>query len=168
MRKILLFVSMVLGLWLLPYSATVARAESTRRPRLSRPQIIRLGRLLHMLYKPSEIAKLLEISVDTIYRNYLPAGCPHERDDSGNIWINGIAFKGWAEELLSENRRRKKENPMAPNEGWCFKCNQRVIMVNVQPARVNRYLELLMGTCPKCGTRVNRARKAGAGNDQPR
>ena len=56
---------------------------SDRIPKLSRPQVIRLDRLLQMDYKPFEIAELLEVHIDTVYRSYLPAGCPYEKDEKG-------------------------------------------------------------------------------------
>lgn len=132
--------------------------DSDRRPRLSRAQIIRLSRLLFMDYRPSEIAELLEVSVDTVYRSYIPAGCPHERDETGHIWILGTAFKAWAEEILAE-RKRKKSPPMKPDEGWCLKCNKRVKMISPKTVYSARGREIIQSICKKCGGKVNRARK---------
>ena len=131
--------------------------QSSREPLLSRAQVIRLGRLLHMKYKPSEIAEVLEVNVDTVRRSYLIAGCPHERDEQGRIWIVGTSFKAWAEDVLNK-RKRKSLNPMAIDEAWCFKCNKRVKISSPTVKSVNRYLELLQSYCPDCGTRTNRAR----------
>ena len=36
-----------------------------------------------MDYKLSEIAEVLEVHPDTVYRSYIPAGCPYEKDDKG-------------------------------------------------------------------------------------
>jgi DNA-directed RNA polymerase subunit RPC12/RpoP len=112
-----------------------------------------------MYYRPSEIATILEVNVDTVRRSYLAAGCPCERDEKGHIWIIGTAFRVWAEEILAE-RKRKKSEPMAENEVWCMKCNKRVELVNPKPKRINYHLELLQSKCPECGTKVNRARRA--------
>lgn len=125
-------------------------------PRLARAQIIRLSRLLNMKYKPSEIASLLEVSVDTVRRSYLAAGCPHERDSSGRVWIVGTSFKLWAENVLNK-RKRKSLNPMAKDEAWCFRCNKRVKINKPKKITVNRYLEILQSICPNCSTKVNRA-----------
>ena len=78
------------------------------RPRISRPQVIRLGRLLNMYYKPSEIAEEIGISPDTVYRTYIPAGCPHEVDESGRIWIIGTTFRDWALLILAGRKNRKR------------------------------------------------------------
>lgn len=127
-------------------------------PLLSRAQIIRLDRLLDMMYRPSEIAELIGVNIDTVRRSYLSAGCPHKRDAYQKIWINGVAFKEWANEIIAE-RKRKKTYPMKENEAWCMKCNQRVPIIEPKIKRVNYYIDLLQGKCPQCGTTVNRARR---------
>ncbi len=124
---------------------------------LDRSQIIKLSRLLYMKYKPSEIAKILAVDVNTVYRNYLNSGCPHERDENGNIWIIGTEFREWAQNEIAK-RKKKNDNPMQPNEGWCVKCNQRVLMENPKIVYSGGNREILQSLCPNCGTRVNRAR----------
>jgi len=120
---------------------------------MSRNQVIRLARLLHMRYCPSELASEIGCHVDTVYRSFIPAECPHERDDHGRIWIIGTEFAEWA-------RTTKTKGPrLADGEAYCLKCNQAVKMmgpITVKPT--NRNLELVTGTCPACGTTVNRAR----------
>lgn len=131
---------------------------SDRQPKLARAQIIRLGRLIHMKYRPSEIADLLGVNVDTVRRSYLQAGCPHERDQQGNIWIIGTVFRSWADEVIAE-RKRKKSKPMDEDEAWCVKCNKRVKIINPTIKPVNHYLELLQSVCESCGSIVNRGRR---------
>lgn len=126
-------------------------------PQLGRAQVIRLSRLLNMYYRPAEIAELLDVHVDTVRRSYLAAGCPHRRGKNGHIWIVGTAFKDWAEDVIAKRRRRTSE-PMADDEGWCFKCKGRVKMVKPKILSVNRYIEIQQSICPVCGTKVNRAR----------
>ena len=63
---------------------------------MTREQLARVGHLLNMYYKPSEIAEEIGCHTDTVYRSFLPAGCPHERDERGHIWIIGTAFRDWA------------------------------------------------------------------------
>lgn len=128
-----------------------------QKPKLARAQIIRLSRLIHMKYRPSEIADLLGVNVETVRRSYLQAGCPHERDEHGHIWIIGTSFRLWANEVIAE-RKRKKSKPMAKNEGWCLKCNQRVKMIDPKVKPINHYLELLQSVCINCGSIVNRGR----------
>lgn len=127
-----------------------------RTPSLKHTHIIKLGRLLDMLYKPSEIAEEIGITPDTLYRSYLPAGLPHVRDAQGNIWIHGPAFVSWAKETISKKKSRRVGLP--DDHAWCMKCNQAVELINPRIRITNRYLELLQARCPHCGKTVNRAR----------
>ncbi|MBA4375688.1 MAG: hypothetical protein C0401_05890 [Anaerolinea sp.] len=124
---------------------------------LSRPQIIKLSRLLYMKYKPSEIAKVLDVDVHTVYQNYLKIGCPFEKDTNGNIWIIGTDFREWAQSEIAE-RKKKVNPPMLENQAWCVKCNERVLMVNPKVVYSGGNREILQSICPLCGTKVNRAR----------
>ena len=73
-----------------------------------------------MLYKPSEIAELIGVTTETIYRSHLPAGAPFRKDGSGNIFIHGIEFATWAKNIY----QNRKKGPMSENQAWCCKCNQ--------------------------------------------
>lgn len=127
-----------------------------RQPLLKHTHIVKLGRILDMMYKPSEIAEEIGVAQDTVYRSYLPAGLPHERDDKGNVWIYGPAFVAWARETVS--RRKSKRAGLPDQHAWCMKCNRPVKLNHPQIKTINRYLELMQSPCPRCGTTVNRAR----------
>lgn len=127
-----------------------------RTPHLKHQHIIKLGRLLDMMYKPSEIAEEIGVAQDTVYRSYLPAGLPHVRDADGHVWIHGPAFVAWARETISKKKNRRAALP--DDCAWCMKCNQPVTLVSPKIKSVNRYLELLQAKCPTCGATVNRAR----------
>lgn len=127
-----------------------------RQPLLKHTHIIKLGRLLNMMYKPSEIAEEIGVAQDTIYRSYLPAGLPHIRDAHGGVWIHGPAFIAWAKETVS--KRKSQRTGLPDDHAWCMKCNQPVLMKFPKIKIINRYLELLQAPCPICGTTVNRAR----------
>jgi predicted RNA-binding Zn-ribbon protein involved in translation (DUF1610 family) len=132
-----------------------------RQPLLKHTHIVKLGRLLNMLYKPSEIAEEIGVTQDTIYRSYLPAGAPHIRDNHGSIWIHGPAFVAWAKQTVS---KRKSERAGLPDgHAWCMKCNTPVLIISPRLLTVNRYLELVQGKCPNCGTKINRARARQSG-----
>ncbi len=121
--------------------------------RMRREQIIRLGRLLNMYYRPSELASEIGCHVDTIYRSYLPAGCPHKRDEHGHIWIIGTEFAEWARIAIKHDRI-----PLGKGEAYCLKCRKPVSIVgDIKITPTNRYLELVSGKCPECGKTVNRA-----------
>jgi len=130
-----------------------------RQPLLKHAHIIKLTRLLDMMYKPSEIAEEIGINVDTLYRSYIPAGLPLIRDAHNNCWIHGLAFVSWARETVT--KKKAKRRPLPEGYAWCMNCDQAVEMVAPRVRAVNRYLELLQGTCPHCQRTVNRGRKAG-------
>ena len=130
-----------------------------RTPLLRHTQIIRLERILNMLYKPAELAEEIAVNPDTIYRSYLPAGLPHTRDEHGSVWIHGPAFVAWAKETVS--KRRAKRTGLKPGYGWCLTCNQSVLMTAPTIKPINRYVELMQALCPNCRHVVNRARARG-------
>ncbi len=127
-----------------------------RQPLLKHTHIVKLGRLLDMLYKPSEIAEEIGVTRDTVCRSYLPAGLPHTLDDQGNIWIHGPAFVAWARETISKKKSERAGLP--EGHAWCMKCNRPVLLIKPKIKTVSRYLELLQAPCPHCKTIVNRAR----------
>lgn len=131
-----------------------------RAPHIKHRQIVRIKRLLDMLYKPAEIAEEIGVSPDTVYRSYLPAGCPHTRDDAGNIWIHGPAFADW---VRDQSPRHRKRAALPDNHAWCLKCRQPVPLRAPTVKHVNRYLELLQAHCPACGTTIHRARARSRG-----
>lgn len=127
-----------------------------RQPLLKHVQIIRLERLLDMLYRPAEIAEEIGVTPDTVYRSYLPAGLPHTRDARGNLWIHGPAFIAWAQETIT--RKKSKRQGLPDGQAWCIRCNHPVALVDPRVRPVNRYLELLTARCPDCGATINRGR----------
>ncbi len=127
-----------------------------RQPHLKHTQIIRLSRILNMMYKPSELAEEIGVTQDTIYRSYLPAGLPHERDVSGSVWIHGPAFVAWARQTISKKKSERAGLPL--DHAWCMVCNKSVRLIKPTVKNVNRYIEILQSACPSCRTIVNRAR----------
>ncbi len=124
-----------------------------RSPRLTRYQKLRVRGLLEMPYTPQLLADAIGCHRDTIYRSFVPAGCPHARDERGRITIIGTELSAWYFDNLPTKVTLK------PNEGWCFRCNRPTTMeppLTIKPT--NRHLELVTGTCSDCGGRVNRAR----------
>lgn len=116
--------------------------------RLDGNQKSRLARLLDMLYMPSELAEEIGFSVRQIYRVYIPAGCPHQRDDFNHLWINGKEFRMWIQEVY-------KKQELGLNEAFCLTCKQAVKMIHperIQEGRLIYYLCL----CPNCGRKLAR------------
>lgn len=132
-------------------------------PLLRQKQIVKLARLLDMLYKPAEIAEEIGVTPETIYRSYLPAGLPYTRDAQGNIWIHGPAFVSWAREMIS--KRKSERVALQDDQAWCLKCRGPVQLINPKIKKSNRYLELLQAHCPICGSTINRARSRQSGGD---
>lgn len=127
-----------------------------RQPLLKHTHIIKLGRILNMMYKPAELAEEIEINIDTIYRSYLPAGLPCSRDHYGHIWIHGPSFVKWAKETVAKHK--KARSGLQLGQAWCMKCNQAVELIDPIVKPINRYLEMLQAHCPHCGKKVNRAK----------
>lgn len=128
--------------------------DETIGPVFTRSNILKLSRLLDMLYKPSEIGEEIGVTVEVIYHNYLPAGCPHRRDANNLIWINGTEFAAWARSVNQANK--KKLYLLEENEAWCVHCNQVVVIVGPRERRVRRNLVMVQGKCAICAGKVNR------------
>lgn len=132
-----------------------------RKPYFAHAQTVKLARLLDMDYKPAELAEEISVNVDTVYRSYIPAGCPHERDKNNRIWINGVAFTFWVKDMQARKGRGKKNrSPMPEDQAFCMRCKTRVEMVNPKLKYSTSYLEILQAHCPICGGKINRARAA--------
>lgn len=127
-----------------------------KKPRMTSQQIGKLERLLWMEYKPSEIAEEIGISTDTLYKSYIPAGCPHRRDNHSQIWIVGSEFAEWAR--LTFSKTKKPRAMMGPNQAYCMKCRKAVDISEVKSNERKKHLEFLSGVCPICGSAVYRAR----------
>jgi hypothetical protein len=127
----------------------------SKKPRMTRVQISRLPRLLHMRYSPSEIASEIGCTTEQIYKSYLPAQCPHERDATGHIWIVGDRFREWALRTF----KHQVSHEMAEDEAFCLRCRKPVKIIQPVIRPTNRYLELIQGKCAECGAKVNRGRK---------
>jgi hypothetical protein len=127
-----------------------------RQPLLKHTHIVKLGRILNMLYKPSEIASEIGVSLDTIVRSYIPAGLPHTRDPKGHIWIHGPAFVSWARATVG--KKKSQRVPLPEGFAWCLRCNKPVPLKDPRIKPVNHYIELQQAKCPDCGVTINRAR----------
>ena len=128
------------------------------RHRIARLNIIKLARLMDMMYRPSEIADEIGITTEVIVRSYLPDGCPFERDKAGNIWIHGLSFAGWVREVYE----RRMRYPLGDGEAWCLRCNRVVPLVRPRLRHQGRYTKIYQGKCEACGAKVNRAYAASA------
>lgn len=120
--------------------------------RLSRTQIIRVPWLYDMEYRPVEIAKEIGVTTETVVRTYIPGGAPFERDKAGHLWINGVQFAGWVQEVF----KKRKKISLEEGEGWCCKCNRAVKMTGPRQRYANAYMKILQGHCEGCGGKVNR------------
>lgn len=117
------------------------------RGRLSGVQRMRLGGLLDMLYKPSELAQEIGFSVRQVYRVYIPLGCPCERV-AGRLWINGKSFLEWYE--ITYPRQSLKEN-----QAFCLTCKMPVSMLDAKRKNKGR-LCYWVCNCPHCGRKISR------------
>ena len=127
-------------------------------PKMPRGIVLRLGRLLDMMYKPGELAKELNVSTETVVRSYLPAGAPVMVDAQGKTWVNGKKFALWARECLATDRRGRAARTMSEQQGFCLRCNQVIEMINPRRQQHSQRQGVLQvyGKCPLCGAKVNR------------
>jgi hypothetical protein len=129
--------------------------------KIERGNVMRLQRLMHMKYKPSELAEEMGISADTIRRSYIPAGAPCEIDAQGNIWIIGDVFAKWVVDHAKTHQRKKPKMKMETGQAYCVGCNQIVTLINPKVEKPNaRGVANLTGRCPVCKRKVNRFCKA--------
>ena len=82
-----------------------ATSTPHRKPKFGRSQRLRLSRLLTMRCTPAEIASEIGVAVGTVYRSYLPAGCPAEQGRDRRIWIVGTEFRNWVLSLRTNKQR---------------------------------------------------------------
>jgi DNA-directed RNA polymerase subunit RPC12/RpoP len=47
---------------------------------------------------------------------------------------------------------------MSENQGWCVRCNKRVLMLEPKSVYRGGNREIMQSVCPHCGGKVNRAR----------
>jgi endogenous inhibitor of DNA gyrase (YacG/DUF329 family) len=114
-----------------------------------------------MEYKPSELAEELGVNVLTVYRRYIPAGCPHRKDEHGQIWIHGESFAVWAQGIHKQERA-KKDKVLQSGEGWCLTCKKVVVIQNPHTRPLRGKAGLMEGICPVCGRKVTRTVTLGA------
>ena len=122
--------------------------EMILKGRLSGSQRNRLVRLLDMLYKPSELAEEIGFTRRQVYRVYIPAGCPHSRDEKRYIWINGNEFREWYEETYPRVS-------LAEDEAFCLTCKKPVKLINPTRKQKGR-LHYWVSECPYCGRNLAR------------
>lgn len=122
-----------------------------RQPRVTKQIRDRMGRLLPMEYRPSEIAEVLGVSKDTIYRGWVPAGVPCRRDEVGNLWIVGTDLAAWLRERL-----KKPSVHLREGEAFCLHCQRAVEIGPPIEREVAERAILVRGTCPRCGSSVAR------------
>ncbi|MHA1974130.1 MAG: hypothetical protein ACTSW1_14120 [Candidatus Hodarchaeales archaeon] len=116
--------------------------------RLNGSQRNRLGRLLDMPYKPSELAEEVGFNRHQVYRVYIPEGCPHTRDEKRYIWINGKEFREWYEETYPRVS-------LAKDETFCLTCKKAVKIINPKRKQKGR-LHYWISKCPNCGRKLAR------------
>lgn len=122
--------------------------EIILKGRLDGNQRNKLVRLLDMLYKPSELADEVGFTRRQVYRVYIPAGCPHLRDDRRHIWINGKDFREWCEQTYPRVS-------LAKDETFCLTCKKAVKVIDPVKKRKDR-LHYWVSKCPQCGRKLTR------------
>ncbi len=129
------------------------RVAHRKTQQFTRIQISKLPRLMEMMYRPSEIAEEIGVTAETVTRNYLPNGCPFERDKNGNIWIHGLSFAAWVRSVQAQRKQGRLEDGQA----WCLRCEKAVPLDKPKLRFKGRYVVIFQGKCDACGSKINRA-----------
>jgi hypothetical protein len=122
--------------------------EIILRGRLDGKQRNRLKRLLDMQYTPKELAEELGITIDQIYRVYVPLGCLHERDIHKRIQINGRVFANWYETSY-------KKALVDDSQSFCKTCKKAVQIIQGEKKTKGR-LTFILSICPICGRKLTK------------
>ena len=138
-------------------------SEGSRRStvRLPHGAIVKAPGMLPMMYTTRELADDLGVAARTV-REWATRGMPHERDRRGHIWVNGREFAEW----VDATRRAADGDGMAPDEGYCMRCNARVRMAEPVVYR-GGVSTLLQSACPHCGATVSRGVRDGEPEQLP-
>lgn len=137
-------------------------ARHNQQPLFQHRHIIRLGRILDMLYKPAELAEEMDISVETIYETYIPAGMPCTRDERRHYWISGLQFVAWVKEIVTQ-RKKRHGSGLEAHQAYCLKCNAAVEMIQPTARKISPLLQLNTAQCPSCGRPINKISRIEAG-----
>ncbi len=122
-------------------------SEIILQGRLNGAQRMRLGKLLDMMYKPSELAEEIGFTLRQVYRVYMPLGCPCVRENR-YVFINGRAFAEWYEATYPKKTLRD-------DEAFCLTCKKPVMMNDPVKQKKDR-LHYWVCKCPTCGRKLAR------------
>ena len=118
--------------------------------------IVKAPGLLPMMYTFRELADELDLPPSTL-RDWVKRGAPHERDAHMHLWIDGQAFARWINQMC----KRTSKKSMGKDEAYCVRCNQAVRPLNPKRRAISGKLGHLTGTCPQCGSQVQRGVRYG-------
>ena len=102
-----------------------------------------------MLYTPAEIGEIIGFGRHQFYRVYVPAGCPHQREDNGRLWVNGKAFREWYLEHYPKIS-------LADDEAYCLVCKKIVPLSESEVKQKGTYI-YQSAICPDCGHGLSKA-----------
>ena len=122
--------------------------ETILSGRLDGKQRNRLKGLFDMLYKPGELADEIGISIDQIYRVYIPLGCPIIREERRHFLLNGKDFRDWY--LVTYQKTQIKDN-----ETFCKTC-KKAVDIYLPENRKKGDLSYILSVCPICGRKLSK------------
>ena len=121
-------------------------------------QYRRVEHLLYMKYRPEEIEAEISAPPGIVQDIFIPAGCPHERDSAGQVWVIGTELCDWIKAFKDDLRSARHK--MHPGESWCADCRA-AVTPNWAAATVVKSLakvELLEAPCPTCKRPILKSR----------
>ena len=107
--------------------------------------------LLPMEYKVRELSEELDVPASTL-KGWLSSGSPHKRDSRNHIFVYGPEFRRW---VMSKRKTKKGSKKILSDQAFCLQCNQPVKIKDARE-RIRAGVIMVTGTCPICGTTVNK------------
>ncbi len=120
--------------------------------KLPQQVVVKSPGLLPMLYKVRELSEELSVPEKTL-RYWLEIGAPHQRDERGHVWINGMDFAEW---IQTKAVRKQKEKRMEDDEAYCVHCKRVVKLWDPQIVPIRGKLIHIRGKCEYCGHTILR------------
>jgi hypothetical protein len=103
--------------------------------------------LMDRNYRSAELAFELKLPAREFWRvrEWCRRGLPHTHDATGHLLVNGHVFRDW---VLSQSKRARPKQTLAPGQMWCFGCGQSRTPLQVEIVTTG-HRPMKRGLCPQ-------------------
>ena len=126
-----------------------------KRPKIPQTVVVRSMGLLPIMYQTRALAEELGITPQLLVQ-WIKLGAPHTRDRTGRAWVNGRDFADWVD-------LQRREQPLGTRSGgtaFCPRCRAGIKIQDPSAATLGA-VNLVAGSCPRCGGPVTRKKRDG-------